>query len=146
MKVSFSWNKSEAQIVKEKTGGTAGLLFLANTAKRLMDPYVPADNLVLAQNVQVYVEGDAGIVHYTSPYAHYQFKGEVYGPNYPISDGGAVVGFYSPSHKSPTGASLHYSTMRHPLATSEWHKAMATARGQELANSYENYLKGGVGG
>ena len=90
MKVSFSWNKSEAQIVKEKTGGKAGLLFLANTAKRLMDPYVPADNLDLAQNVQVYVEGDAGIVHYTSPYAHYQFKGEVYGPNYPISDGGSI--------------------------------------------------------
>ena len=29
--------------------------FLANEAKRLMDPYVPADSLALAQNVSVHV-------------------------------------------------------------------------------------------
>ena len=69
MSMTFQWNKSVAAIAKEATGGNKTLLFMANEAKRLMDPYVPARNLVLAQNVRVYVEGDVGVVHYTSPYS-----------------------------------------------------------------------------
>ena len=93
MDVEFNWNKPVKQVAEEKAGGKKGLLFLANEAKRLMDPYVPADNLLLAQNVRTYVAGEQGIVHYLSPYAHYQYEGEVYGPNYPIMDGGEVMGF-----------------------------------------------------
>ncbi len=142
MKVDFKWNKPVKQVTEEVSGGQKGLLFLANEAKRLMEPYVPADSMALAQNVRVYVEGDTGIVHYQSPYAHYQYEGVVYGPNYPIFDGGEVVGFYSSPHKTPTGQKLNYSHARHPLATSKWDKAMKTARGNDLAKAYENYLKG----
>ncbi len=142
MSVGFKWNKPVQQVVNESSGGKNGLLFLANEAKKLMDPYVPADSLALAQNVRVYVEGDTGIVHYQSPYAHYQYEGVVYGPNYPIFDGGEVTGFYSPSHKTPTGQKLNYSHARHPLATSKWDKAMQTAHKGELARRYQNYLKG----
>lgn len=117
------------------------MLFLANEAKRLMDPYVPADNLLLAQNVRTYVAGEQGIVHYLSPYAHYQYEGEVYGPNYPIMDGGEVMGFYSPPKKKPAGKKLKYRKSPHPLATSEWNKAMKTARGDDLAKAYEDYLR-----
>ncbi len=142
MKTEFKWNKPPAQIAEEASGGNEGLLFLANEAKRLMDPYVPADTLVLAQNVRTYVEGDVGIVHYQSPYAHYQYEGVAYGPNYPIMDGGEVMGFYSPPHKTLTGQKLNYSHARHPLTTSKWDKAMKTARGDDLAKAYENHLKG----
>lgn len=144
MGITFFWNKLEEQIIKEKLGGKDTLLFFANEAKRLMDPYVPADNLVLAQNVQTYVEGDVGIVQYNSPYAHYQYMGKVYGPNYPIMDGGTVVGFRSPPHKKSTGKQLTYSTMRHPLATSKWDKAMKAARMQDLVSALEAYLRGGA--
>lgn len=51
MKVEFNWNKPGNQIAREMTGGRQGMLFLATTAARLMDPYVPADNLVLAQDI-----------------------------------------------------------------------------------------------
>ena len=141
MKVSFDWNKSVREISKEKLGGQHGMLFLAATAARFMDPYVPADNLVLAQNVTITADADVGHVTYNSPYAHYQWEGEVYGPNYPIKDGGEIMGYYSPPHKTPTGRRLEYNTFRHPLATDHWDKAMMVARKDDLAKTYEEYLK-----
>lgn len=142
MKLDFHWNDSVDHMAQKKTGGRQGMLFLANEAAKLMDPYVPADNLVLAQNIQITAEEDAGHVTYNSPYAHYQYMGEVYGPNYPIVDGGKLVGYYSPPHKHPTGKKMHYSDFEHPLATDHWDKAMMTAKGDDLAKSFENYLKG----
>ena len=58
--VEFNWNKPVKQVAEEKAGGKEGLLFLANEAKRLMDPYVPADNLLLAQNVRTYIKPRTG--------------------------------------------------------------------------------------
>lgn len=43
MKVKFEWNDSPDRIAKKKLGGQPGMLFLAATAARFMDPYVPAD-------------------------------------------------------------------------------------------------------
>ncbi len=142
MKIDFEWNKSEKQIAEESSGGKRGLIFLANEAKRIMDPYVPADTLALAQNVRIYVEGNQGIVHYNSPYAHYQYKGIVYGPNYPIKDGGTVDGWKSPSKKTSTGRKMNHSKFRHPLATSEWDKAAMAGKKGQLAKAYQNYLRG----
>lgn len=118
------------------------MLFLAATAARLMDPYVPADNLVLAQNIRITADDDCGHVTYNSPYAHYQYMGEVYGPSYPLVDGDEIMGFYSPPHKTPTGGKLKYNKFRHPLATDHWDKAMMTARKEDLIRAYEEYLKG----
>lgn len=146
MRLEFEWHKSIPQISGEATKGEKGLLFLANEAKRLMDPYVPADNLVLAQNVSLYVEKGMGIVEYRSPYAHYQWEGKKYvDPKLQIS------GFYIPGvgwrsrrgvAKKPTDKSLKHSKFRHPLATSHWEKAMKSARGKDLANAYQAYLRG----
>lgn len=52
MKVKFEWNDSPDRITKKKLGGQPGMLFLAATAARFMDPYVPADNLVLPLPLQ----------------------------------------------------------------------------------------------
>ena len=141
MNAKFRWNRSMDAIASEATGGKDGMLFLANEAARLMDPYVPADKLVLSQNIKITADPDCGHILYDSPYAHYQYEGELYGPNYPITDGGNVVGFFSPPHKTPTGKKLHHSTFRHPLATSHWDKAMMTARKGDLTDSYREYLK-----
>lgn len=140
MKTEFIWNRPPAAIIKEKTKGDAGLLFLANEAKNLMDPYVPAQNLVLAQNTNVYVESSVGVVEYTSPYAHYQWAGEVYGPSYPIMENGSAAGWYSPGFKKPTGKKLNYSKFRHPMATSHWDQAMKAARMNDLLSAYQDYI------
>ena len=47
MKIKFDWKKSPREIAKEKVDGRDNMLFLANQAAEFMDPYVPADNLVL---------------------------------------------------------------------------------------------------
>ena len=142
MDAKFTWNDSAENIAKKKSGGKENMLFLANQAAALMDPYVPADSLVLSQNVSITAEEDCGHVTYNSPYAHYQWEGEIYGPNYPIKDGGEIVGFYSPPHKSPTGRRMTYSDFRHPLATDHWDQAMKIARRGDLAKAYEKHLKG----
>ena len=58
MKIKFEWDDSPDQIAKKRLGGQPGMLFLAATAARFMDPYVPADNLVLAQNVDITADED----------------------------------------------------------------------------------------
>ena len=67
MKVKFEWNDPPDRIAKKKLGGQPGMLSLATTAARFMDPYVPADNLVLAQNVDITADEDAGYITYNSP-------------------------------------------------------------------------------
>ena len=143
MDVKVEWNGTPEEIVKKKLGGRQGMLFLANQAAALMDPYVPADNLGLAQNVDITADEDTGYITYNSPYAHYQYMGEIYGPNIPIYDGGKLMGFWSPPHKTPTGRKLKYSTFRQPLATDHWDQAMMTARKDELTAAYTRYLKEG---
>lgn len=51
------------------------------------------------------MHGDETGVHWTTPYAHYQYTGIVYGPNKAIRMGGEIVGWKSPAgagSKSPT--------------------------------------------
>lgn len=146
MKSEFKWNQPIDKIAKDLTGGPQGLLFLASAAARLMDPYVPKDNLILAQNMDIYVEGDHGVIHYLSPYAHYQWEGELYVD--PDTGKGAYTDgngrFWSRPDiaKVPSGKPLQHNNPRFPLATSHWDKAMMTARKDDLIKSYEDYLKG----
>lgn len=144
MKTQFRWNAPVPSIVKNAMGSGV-LLFAANECKRLMDPYVPADNLVLAQNVRVGVEGDAGVVEYLSPYAHYQYEGVLYVD--PLDNVGGYfiegVGWRSRAGraKKPSGRKLNYSKFRHPLATSHWDRAMLSARRGDLAAAIQNYVR-----
>lgn len=135
-KVDFQWEKPFKQIVEEASGGDKTKLFMANEAKRLMTPYVPAKNLALSKAVSIYVENGQGIVHYLSPYARFQFEGMV------------MIGTESHNpwarygeHKVVTSQNLDYSTFRHPLATSHWDKAMMAARKEDIARAVQNYIR-----
>lgn len=146
MDAKFRWNKPLKVIAKEKTGGRKGMQFLAEKAKDFMDPYVPAKNLILSQNVRITADEDCGHVTYNSPYAHYQFEGILYVD--PLTKKGAFTDgegrFWSRPGvaKVPSDRKLEYSAFRHPLATDHWDKAMRVSRGEDLAKAYENYLKG----
>lgn len=138
MSVDFKWNKPIPQIAKEATGGDRTLLFMANEARRLMNPFVPALNMGLSQNVRTYVEGGSGIVHYISPYANYQHKG--------ILMVSRITG--SPwarqgESKVTTGKKLKYNKSRHPLATSEWEKSMKAARMGDFTSAVQRFVNGG---
>ncbi len=145
MDYSLRWNDSINNIARAHSGGRQGMLHLANAAARLMAPYVPADNLVLAQNLRITADEKAGHILYNSPYAHYQYKGKLYVD--PETGKGAFTNgeglFWSRPgvSKVDSGKSLEYSKFRHPLATDHWVKAMMTARKKDLAQDYQNYLR-----
>lgn len=75
------------------------------------DPFIPFRQGGLRNSVG-YPQGIyGGEVEWNKPYAHYQYMGEVYGPNIPIyDDAGNLTGYYSPPKKNPTGRPLHYHT------------------------------------
>ncbi len=75
------------------------------------DPLIPFQQGALRNSVN-YPQGIyGGEIEYNTPYAHYQYMGEVYGPNIPIYDsGGNLTGYFSPPKKQPTGRPLHYHT------------------------------------
>lgn len=136
MNILFRWNKPEKKIVREALNGDEGLLFMANEARKLMEPFVPADNLMLSENTEVYVEGDTGIVEYMQPYAHYQYEGELYVSSLTGSPW-ASAGEY----KVPTGKHLKYSKFRHPLATDHWDQAMKVSRMDDMTRSVQRYIR-----
>lgn len=135
MKVKITINNpsaTAARILDDQT-----MLYANTRLHAYCSPYVPMDSGILDQNIEITPE----CVHYKSPYAHYQYEGDEYGPNYPITENGQVVGFFSPPVKKPTGKKLQYSTDNHPLATSHWDKAAAVAKGKQLADDITIYLK-----
>lgn len=138
MGIDFRWNRPIPLITREALGGERTLLFMANEAKRLMEPYVPALNMGLSQNVRTYVEGDHGIVHYTSPYANYQHKGILMVSRITGSPW-ARMG----ESKVTTGRKLKHNKSRHPLATSEWEKAMKAARMGDFTGAVQRFVNGG---
>lgn len=80
------------------------------------DPYIPFQKGQL-RNSLTYPQGIyGGELEWNAPHAHYQYEGEVYGPNIPIRDSeGNITGWYSPKGqaKHPTGKKLTY----HPEGT-----------------------------
>lgn len=75
------------------------------------DPLIPFQQGALRNSVN-YPQGIyGGEIEYNTPYAHYQYEGEVYGPNIPIKDSdGNITGWFSPpgQAKHPTGKIIQY--------------------------------------
>lgn len=103
--------------------------FAASEWHRLYAPFVPMDTGQLLRQVNIV----PGQITHTAPYARYIYHGEIYGPNYPIRQGGRVVGYYSPRgrRKHPTGRRMRF---RNPQASARWDKAAEpTQRGKLIA-------------
>lgn len=107
---------------------------------KMCDPYVPMYEGVLSQSVALGISMSS--ITYPGPYAHYQYVGEVYGPNIPIIEDGIVVGFFSPpgQKKQPTGKEIQYNKEYHPKASKEWDKAMMNEKGDEFLKAVTNIL------
>lgn len=107
---------------------------------RLYKDYVPMKNGVLYGQVTF---APKTITH-TAPYAHYQYEGIAFGPNYQIMENGAIAGFFSMPNraKSPTGRKLKYSRDLHPKATRHWDEAAAATEKPKLVQALQDYLKG----
>lgn len=96
------------------------------------DPYIPFSQGGLAGSVE-YPKGIAGgEIMYNTPYAHYVYRAEIYGPNIPEYDTeGNIIGWWSPKHKKPTGRYMEFSKDKHPDATKEFFEAAKKAHKDE---------------
>lgn len=103
-------------------------------------PFVPFRQGALRNSVR-YPDGVyGGIVEYDTPYAHYQYESEVYGPNIPLKDAqGNIIGWTSPPKKSPTGRRLQYHT---PGTSDHWFDRAK----QEHLSDWVRLVKETVGG
>lgn len=110
--------------------------FAAAEWHRLYKAYVPFNQGKLFNTVDI----RPNEIEHTVPYAHYQYTGEVYGPNYPIFSGGRIVGWKSPPRKHPTGKALKY---KNPKAAKEWDKAAAPTQMPKLVSTLQNYVDSG---
>ena len=93
------------------------------------EDYCPWDTGYLAASARTATVIGSGLVTYPGPYAHYQYYGEVYGPNIPVFDdsgSGEPTGWFSiPNQKKhPTGRELQYDTSVNALAGPYWFERM----------------------
>ncbi len=142
----LEWNEPISKLTAD-TFGQKAQLFAANEFKRVMEPYVPANNLMLSRNVAITADASGGKISYNSPYAHYQYEGQLYVD--PKTGKGAFTDgtrFWSRPNvpKRPSGRKLTYQTFRHPLATDHWDKAAAQSHGQAIADAIAKYVLRGL--
>lgn len=129
-----------ARIVNRVQSDSAFWTFAATQWHRLYMDYVPMDTGTLRNSVRI----TPGMIEHTVPYAHYQYAGEVYGPNRPIYENGRVVGWYSAAvKKHPTGRSLTYSHKYSSKATKEWDKAAEATQYDKLIETLQRYVDSG---
>jgi len=104
--------------------------------------YVPWETGLLGKSAYAATAIGSGTVVYPGPYAHYQYFGEVYGPNIPIFDDDTdePSGWFSPpgQTKHPTGRDLQYKTDTNPLAGSYWFERMKADHADDIIMEAKN--------
>lgn len=131
-------NVNAGRIAQKVEGDNAFWTYAASTWHRLYKPYVPFDTGTLRNTVRI----RPGEIEHTEPYAHYQYAGEVYGPNYPLYKNGVHIGFFSQPDrpKRKMGRPLKY---KHPRASKEWDKAAEPTQKPKLISSLQSYIDQG---
>lgn len=105
-------------------------------------PYVPRDIGTLMNSAQLHSDISAGRLVWATPYARYQYYGEVYGPNFPIYEGGDIPSaYYSPPVKHKTGRKIKHKKGRNPKATAKWAEVAADQHAEDWARAGEKAME-----
>lgn len=106
-----------------------------------MTRYMPSESGVLSKKLKFMVAPNKIIV--LGPYAHYQYKGEVWGPNIPIKENGHIVGYRSPPIKRPTGRNLVYHKRigGNDRPGPFWDKRLIAAEGKAIEADLKRYIE-----
>lgn len=113
-------------------------LYMHHRLAAYCDPYVPKESGTLAQTTIATPE----YLEYIQPYAHYQYEGIVYGPNFPIKEGDIVVGWYSipGKKKHPTDRFLSHSKSVNPRAVPHWDKVAMAEHKEDFLGDVARYI------
>ncbi len=113
---------------------------------RYMDKYTPMRTGAMIKSVTLGTKIGSGNIVYNSPYARYQYYGEVYGPNIPIYKDGELMGWRSPkkpAKKYPTGREIVYSKDKHQAAQKLWFEKMKSEKGDTILRGALRIAGGG---
>lgn len=138
LKIDTYMSPTLMNIAKSIKADSAMKKFANAELARFCEPYVPSQTNHLSQKARI----TADCVTYPGPYAHYQYTGIVYGPNYPIRENGHIVRWVSRKgvKKHPTDRHLHYSQQMHPLAQDHWDQAAMAIHKEDLAQEIKLYI------
>lgn len=137
MRVTVNINASK--ILKSRGLGSSDKVrkALATQIVRLSEPYTPRQQGNLANSATV--SSDGSEIVYPGPYAHYQWEGEIYGPNIETADGWRSMA--SKGGKKPTGNPINYSGA--PMRGKRWTLRMVADKRHELAEFVKKEISGG---
>lgn len=135
---------SISKIIKEhgleRDGATEK--FLRDEVDKFCDPYIPMDvgNL---KDEKTYPNNHS--IKYTSPYAHYMYKGKVYiSPKLGVS--GIVLKngrWWSPSGEKKIKTNRRIKYQGAPKRGAEWDKRMINERIHDIEKDLKNFIKRG---
>lgn len=104
--------------------------FLRDDVYRLSQPYVPQGSTKGLNRLHDFP--NAHTIHYSSPYAHYQYIGELY-----IAKNGSSWAKKG-EKKFPSGKQMH-----HTIGGPQWDKKMMNDRRNDIVKDLENFIKKG---
>lgn len=138
MKIRVEVAIEPEEILKRRgleSGGQAQQ-WLENEVINQCIPYTSFDEGILAYSGTPWPYPGGGFVKWPGPYAHYQYMGIVYGPNFQVEQGGEMVWrSLKDQKKQPTGRTLDYgnSQSKHdPRAGSHWVERMMADKSGEI--------------
>lgn len=133
--------KDANQIIKDKGLAPDGDVQkqFTNIVNRRITRYMPAGPQAVLSTKSKRIKSPTEI-EVVAPYAHYQYKGEVWGPNIPRIENGVVVGYWSPPIKHPTGRKLKYSKAYNKLAGPLWDKRLMAEEGDAIVADLQRYM------
>ena len=106
-------------------------------------PYVPASpDRTLEFSAPPSTEIGSGTVIWNTPYAHYQYMGIVYGPNFQVLIKGKLEWRSRKGRpKHPTDKKLTYDKAQNPLAGPHWVERMKADRMRDIVREAQNLVK-----
>lgn len=142
MAVSVSVKIDKAKLLEQVRGDKLGNFAAESWAKRV-EQYVPMDSAgVLYEKAEV----RPWEIEYPGPYARYLYGGIVYAYNYPVTEGGKVVGYFSKRgrKKHPTNKALKFQTGYHMKACAKWDKVAEPVQKPILIREIQAFIDRGV--
>ena len=137
----FLWNPNFAKATTEDFHRAQ--CFVDSECIRHMDKYTPKRTGALIRSATLGTKIGSGHIVYNSPYARYQYYGEIYGPNIPIYKDGELMGWHSPPKKHPTGREITYSKDKNPNAQKLWFEKMKSEKGESILRGAQKIAGGG---
>lgn len=137
----FLWNPNFAKATNEDYHRAQR--FVDSECIRYMDKYTPMRTGALIRSATLGTKIGSGHIVYNSPYARYQYYGEIYGPNIPIYKDGELMGWRSPPKKHPTGREITYSKDKNPNAQKLWFEKMKSEKGESILRGAQKIAGGG---